>query len=142
MIAPEQIADLRPGDVVELTDSRWGGVRITGPIRITSHGLCVGPWLLARNDGTDHFAEAQGVERHLLVTQPAVTDPADTPWVLGAPDWTGTQLGSGRVSGLPCGAVDPSPMGWLCTRNHDHPLDWHVAGDGEQILAVWAAVPA
>lgn len=41
-ITRERIADLCPGDVVELRDDRWPEGTVTrGPLRKTDHGLCV-----------------------------------------------------------------------------------------------------
>jgi hypothetical protein len=37
-ITREQVADLQPGDVVELRDDRWPEVVIRGPVRITENG--------------------------------------------------------------------------------------------------------
>ncbi len=42
MIDSEQIVDLRPGDIVTITDTRWGaGVKITGPLVKSEHGSLI-----------------------------------------------------------------------------------------------------
>lgn len=70
-ITREQVADLRVGDVVELHESRWGGVTIAGPVREVSNSLCVGPLVIGYLDTEEPFEpydpDTGRVERTLTV---------------------------------------------------------------------------
>jgi hypothetical protein len=71
VIRREDVADLRRGDVVELRDSRWGGVTITGAVRETALGPYVGPLIIAKKDGSDPFDPDGPVDRTLTVVSRA-----------------------------------------------------------------------
>lgn len=71
MITKEELADLREGDAVELRDSRWGGVTISGPVRLTGMGLCVGPLLIVGPDGREPYDPDGPIERSLTVVSRA-----------------------------------------------------------------------
>jgi hypothetical protein len=53
MITREQVADLQPGDVVELVDSRWlSGTTVRGPLESHDSGaLFVGDHVVRHSDG-------------------------------------------------------------------------------------------
>ena len=58
------------------------------------------------------------------------------PWREGDPDPTPHGSNNGRG----CGMRDSSAWGWVCTREVRHSADWHIAGDGDEVCAVWPVV--
>lgn len=61
MITREQVADLRPGDVVELAVDWWRGAVIRGPLwsRDGSSNLTVGPCDVRNRDGSPYLEEGR-----------------------------------------------------------------------------------
>jgi hypothetical protein len=57
MITREQVADLRPGDIVELTDTDWKEAVIRGPLWLDVDRLVVGVYLVRDRDGSPYAAE-------------------------------------------------------------------------------------
>jgi hypothetical protein len=51
VIRREDVADLQPGDVVELADYEYAGVSVRGPLRDMAGVLVVGPFRVRHADG-------------------------------------------------------------------------------------------
>ena len=85
MITPEQVADLQPGDVVEIRWDAHPGVIVSGPLRPRGGGQWVGPVPVIGPSGEMHESITLTVisraPRPIYVNHPR-TEPADGDIVL------------------------------------------------------------
>lgn len=137
MITREQVADLRPGDVVELACANWTpGTTIRGPI--WGAGLdeseedrepFVGPVCL-REMGPAVSLTVISRGPRPLHNCPECTHMAPK---VGDP-WCAAD--DAPQTGRECAVTDPE-TGFVCCRCRPHPSP-HIAGNGRNVLAVWS----
>ena len=141
MITREELADLRPGDVVELTDTRYPGVVTSGPLRDDAGELLLGAFTVRAFDGLPAHPRQRTLTvvsrapRPLYVNHPR-TEPVAGDVVRDADDDTGDQ----RTWMLDAGGHVRTP--WRCgfiggsyTRG-DLPARLRLLVDGETGQAV------
>ncbi len=120
MITREQVADLRPGDVVEVASDRWPGVVMRGPLHETRGYLSVGPWAVRLPDGSEYLDLGETSTRTLTVV-------SRVPRLFANSDRT--HLVGGDVAR---NADDDTDVRvWYCAEPEDTALPWFVVSNGE-----------